>query len=286
MYRFLVGFTLSNLRQYLNACFLHYPIHKFSSAIFYLLFFISSDLASLIIFLQEKALELLPEVQVQQAMSERTADGNVSFSQDVPTSFESYSPDMLRNRSTILTPPSAKQSALQKSTRSIPSRKSLADVPTNFTSSVNSQLESRRRAPSFLQNRLLSSLGSSASRMNSLVDGISSPNLYNDNRSPLDDTASEDVGWPHIQKWQYRNSHQFHGEKAVKLSSVSKHGENFQPNNAKITTEAHYDLMDTSHSNGFSKVPFRSRPPKDSQNFSDSPWNRVFSEQATLTTQR
>ncbi|XP_020261544.1 E3 ubiquitin-protein ligase HOS1 [Asparagus officinalis] len=222
--------------------------------------------------LVEKCLELLPEVQIQEARAGRTADFDLSSSHNVPMHFESDSVSMLSNHATILTSSTAKPSIfLHESTRSFPFRNPSHDVMKNFTSSMNNaHLEPGKRASSILQNSFLSPLGGS-SRMKSVVGGVSL-GPYNWSRSPPDGITSDiqrhqSAGFslsasfqskPQSVALRSQNGNQLRAESAVKLKSV----EDFQSCNLKITTEDHNDLMDTSLSNGFSKKPTRNQQPK------------------------
>lgn len=198
--------------------------------------------------LVEKSLELLPEVQRRQAMSESTTDAT-PFSQGVQMPVESDHTNIM-NHVGVSSPQSAKPfSVLQDSTRSFPSRKSPADTSINFNTSIsNAQLERGKKLPSVLQHKLLSSLSSPAPRTNSFIDGVSLSNRYNGNRSPSDDITSEDAERPDM------------------LRQFKSAGFSFPLSESKVT-DGHTDLMDISHENGFSKELAGSRKPKLSQNY-------------------
>ena len=248
-------------------------------------------------------------------MANGAADSNVSIPQDVQMLSELESTNTSPDPVTILTLSSAKSSlVLQKSVTPF-SRKSSADGPTNFISSIsNAQLESGKRVPSVLQHRLLSSLGSPALRMSSLIDGVSSANPYNRVRPPPspNDYNSKDVGWSDVRQRRQSvvfslpsilqsatqsmplsvlrgsasetplNGHQFRGENAMKLNAVAEHAENSQTQNSKITDEEQADLMDIFHSNGVSKESTRGLQPKDSQNLSNRPRTGVFPGESAM----
>lgn len=255
--------------------------------------------------LVDKSIELLPEVQRQQVMAGSTVGWGLSFSQDVQMSPKSDYINVLPNSATELTPLLTKPSVIhQKTSKLFPSGNILADSPTNFTSiSTKIQLESGSKVPSVVQDRLLASLGSPASRMN-LVDRIPSFNPYTADNSPSSDIFSRDVKRPDARRRFQSlgpslpssfqpgpqsvgsalkvppNHHQFwggHGEKADDLVSHERHI-------TRSTPENDVDLMDTSH-NGFSKETSHTLYPKVSANqILLTRLRRVTSEEANSNT--
>lgn len=260
--------------------------------------------------MQEKALELLPEVQRRQAMAEGTVNDNPFNSQDVQMPFESDLTNMLPSPVGISSSSSAKEPiVLQKSIRSFPPRNSSPDALTNFTTGIGNasrKFEKGQKTASFLQHRLLSSLGSPAPRMNSLVDGTSLSNFYDGNRSPSDVTTSEYAGqsdgqqevqsvgfsFPSdlqmgsrkmpLSKLKGKGSQKPHTKNALELNSLAEHSES----SYRIIAESHTDFMDISHSNGSPEDPNRSRAPKKSPDLPSRHWNGVFPVEATRNSQR
>ncbi|XP_038970544.1 E3 ubiquitin-protein ligase HOS1-like isoform X1 [Phoenix dactylifera] len=114
-----------------------------------------------------KCLDLLPEVQRQKVMTTNMASDHFS-SQDV----------QMTPSSTNFAP------ILQTNLHSLPSNKIDAYATTNSTIS-NARLESASKAPSILQHKLLASLGSPTSRMNSVAADFVSSSKSQDGENSL-----------------------------------------------------------------------------------------------------